>query len=329
MADELLYVCPRCRGSLLLEKENVIRCVSCSLDFPIHSGIPDFRIQRDDDEGETERVKRLLDSYHRASFLELVELNLNPQAPDDLKELDVEYERRNVERGRERAFVISKLGFPVEGGELFLDLGCGTGGALAAFSPFFSRVVGVDISLPDLILARKLLDELSIDNAVLICASAEALPFPDDLFDLINATDVIEHIRDQKAFLREGYRVLRPGGAFCFNSPNRFNVFGPEPQVNLWWIGFLPRKLMKGYVKFRKGIEYSGIKLLSYREVKRMVDEVADSYEIKGAVIAPSSCPNSLKRRIAGKIGPAVEIANLFLKPLIPGYQIAVFKEGG
>ena len=82
---------------------------------------------------------------------------------------------------------------------------------------------------------------------------------------------VVEHVSRQKLFLREGYRVLQPGGCFCFNAPNRFNIFGPEPHVNLWGVGFMPRRWMPAYVRLFKGMDYTDKRLPSYRELRRML----------------------------------------------------------
>jgi len=47
-----------------------------------------------------------------------------------------------------------------------------------------------------------------------------ALPFRDEVFDLVTANMVIEHIDDAPKFLADILRVLRPGGRFVFHTPN-------------------------------------------------------------------------------------------------------------
>ena len=51
-------------------------------------------------------------------------------------------------------------------------------------------------------------------------ATAEALPFPANSFDLVTANMVVEHLADPAKAFREIFRVLAPGGAFLFHSPN-------------------------------------------------------------------------------------------------------------
>lgn len=74
----------------------------------------------------------------------------------------------------------------------------------------------------------------------------EKLPYPDNSFDLVTATEVIEHLEHYRETVREFYRVLKPGGVCILSTPNilniksrlRFltcgfwNLFGPLPVRN-------------------------------------------------------------------------------------------------
>jgi 2-polyprenyl-3-methyl-5-hydroxy-6-metoxy-1,4-benzoquinol methylase len=105
-----------------------------------------------------------------------------------------------------------------------LDLGAGEG--------YFSRMAG-----------EYLRDTAGIDPAITLSAcdavpeqfryrgircdpvgNSGRLPYADEAFDLVCSLEVIEHVEDQFAFLREAHRVLRSGGTFIASTPNVLNM---------------------------------------------------------------------------------------------------------
>jgi SAM-dependent methyltransferase len=153
----------------------------------------------------------------------------------------------------------------------FLEIGCGTGGFLVAAADMFLTVVGLDISLPRLILAKKQLEETR-RQAILISASAEFLPFSDESFHLVVGSDVIEHVENPAQVMRETYRVLESGGAIFLATPNRWSLT-PEPHVNVWGVGFLPKAWRERYVALVRNLPYRNISLLNWFELRRLLGQ--------------------------------------------------------
>jgi SAM-dependent methyltransferase len=101
----------------------------------------------------------------------------------------------------------------------FLDAGCGDGRYLAALaSDLPERVAGVDISERILETAR------TRTSAELKQANLESLPFGDGEFDVVLCSQVIEHVLDAPAAVRELARVLCSGGCLILSTDNERNV---------------------------------------------------------------------------------------------------------
>lgn len=90
-----------------------------------------------------------------------------------------------------------------------LDLGCGRVPFYAAYRGHVEDNVCVD--WPGSPHATLHVDQF--------CDLSQPLPFPDDAFDTLLSSDVIEHLPDAPLAFREMSRVLRPGGTLLLNSP--------------------------------------------------------------------------------------------------------------
>lgn len=96
-------------------------------------------------------------------------------------------------------------------GGRILEIGAGPGNKTSDFLSGWVELVGVDIS-----------EELRQNGALAArCLSdAARLPFRDGSFDGCVSNYVLEHLRQPEKHLREVARVLRPGGVYCFRTPN-------------------------------------------------------------------------------------------------------------
>jgi SAM-dependent methyltransferase len=113
---------------------------------------------------------------------------------------------------RRRAFLIGE----VNRGERALDLGCGEGDFTALLADAGAHVVGSDIA--DAAIERARMKHPGLDFR--LAPIDGPLPDEDNAFDLVWASEVIEHVADTARWLSEVRRVLRPGGRLLLTTPS-------------------------------------------------------------------------------------------------------------
>ncbi len=108
-----------------------------------------------------------------------------------------------------------------------LDLGCGFGRHAYEAMRRGARVVATDMALPELQAVRATAaamlgaGELPADSvAEAVSGDAQLLPFADGSFDGVIASEVLEHVPDDRAAIAELARVLRPGGVLAVTVPS-------------------------------------------------------------------------------------------------------------
>lgn len=96
-----------------------------------------------------------------------------------------------------------------------LDLACGLGGYIPPLQASGARVVALDFTVPH-----------QVESFPFVIADALGVPFPDDCFDLVICTNLIEHVPDPAELLREIYRVLKPRGVVYLSYPPYYSPKG-------------------------------------------------------------------------------------------------------
>ncbi|UOQ52741.1 class I SAM-dependent methyltransferase [Hymenobacter cellulosivorans] len=108
-----------------------------------------------------------------------------------------------------------------------LEIGCSGGPLLQRLSNTgYTNLTGIDVSEAGVAVAR----ERGLTNVS--CMDGAHLDFSSDSFDLIIASDVLEHIADEAQALREWTRVLRPGGQLLVFVPAFPFMWGKHDIIN-------------------------------------------------------------------------------------------------
>jgi SAM-dependent methyltransferase len=116
--------------------------------------------------------------------------------------------------------------FDLRAGDLLLDLGCGFGRHTYEALVRGADVVSCDMALPELEAIRNtapiLVDDGLFDGSLLhaqVQGDGTRLPYPDETFDKIIASEVLEHVPDDQAAYDEFMRILKPGGTIAVTVP--------------------------------------------------------------------------------------------------------------
>lgn len=127
-----------------------------------------------------------------------------------------------------------------------LDIGCGIGTYVDKFRSLGAHAFGVDVD------AERLAEAHHTKRLQLLAVSvSEALPFPDNYFDVVVLHEVIEHVADDCQTIREAHRVTRRNGRVIVFAPNRLYPFETHGAFfgqryvfgNIPFIGWLPDSL--------------------------------------------------------------------------------------
>lgn len=102
-----------------------------------------------------------------------------------------------------------------------------------------NRIVGADID-------PIVLENEELDEAVVV-DSGGRLPFENNRFDLVYSDFVLEHVEFPERFCAEVFRVLKPGGAFLFRTPNINHYVALGSKV-------LPHRLHKAFANNMRGL---------------------------------------------------------------------------
>ena len=218
------FICPMCRRDgfdiQIVEQadseviQGQLACSSCNRIYPIVDGIP--YLVSDDIRG----CYNLTATLHQSERSDSVE-SAQSQMETEVKVANIRfhdkiaqtYEKdahtlRIFQEGKgsqERIKEIVKLLRSKTSGNLFLDVGCGSGNVLKFASECFEQTIGLDISVEMLKISRG----RSLDVAI---ADAYKMPIKNEIVDAISGFSFLHHLYNPATFFQEAYRVLKNGG---------------------------------------------------------------------------------------------------------------------
>lgn len=162
-------------------------------------------------------------SSGNARFFDALGKHLSSLQLDPCLQMYFEFAITCNERGRQVANLLRR--YVDLGGKHYLDVGCAYAGFLVAFAEQGAEVIGIDNDELLLNLARYNLLDNSVDAPLLMLDATRLEDESEFLssFDLITCNNVIEHVDDPAALVRNIGCTLRRDGLAYFEIPNRNN----------------------------------------------------------------------------------------------------------
>jgi 2-polyprenyl-6-hydroxyphenyl methylase/3-demethylubiquinone-9 3-methyltransferase len=177
-----------------------------------------------------------------------------------------------------------------------LDVGCGGGILAEEFAAMGFRVTGIDPSEPSLATARGHAKARGLEIEYRQ-GTGESISFSDGAFPVVYCCDVLEHVRELPAVIREIYRVTKPGGVFFFDTLNR-TLVSKLVAIKIWqeWksTAFMPPRLHEWRMFIRP------------EELKRLLAQAGFEWKEFRGTSPNVSIPRMislLRKRAKGEIG--------------------------
>ena len=135
-----------------------------------------------------------------------------------------------------------------------LDVGCGAGTFLEAAGRAGWKAIGVEVS-------RTASEHIRQRGFEVFCGELQQANYPHDHFDVVIASEVLEHVPDPRTMIEEIARVLRPGGLLWATTPHgrgisarllgsKWSIVCPPEHLQLFSVASMKKLL--GSAGFRK-----------------------------------------------------------------------------
>ena len=98
------------------------------------------------------------------------------------------------------------------------------------------------------IISQKILRDNDLTINTIVNAHGENLPFPDNSFDIVYSTNVLEHVKNPQKVIQEAIRVCKRGGIIQIVAPNYGSFF--DGHYACFYIPYQPKWLWKFWLKY-------------------------------------------------------------------------------
>jgi ubiquinone/menaquinone biosynthesis C-methylase UbiE len=193
-----------------------------------------------------------------------------------------------------------------------LEVGCGEGYGTKMISSNVKKIVGLDVDSDLIVYAT---EKYSSENCIYQYYDGKKIPFDNNTFDAAISFQVIEHIEDDRNYVSEVNRVLKPSGIFILTTPNRltrlkdgqkpYNKFhireySPQQLEHLLTIGF--NKVMVLGIQARKEIRER-----EFRRIAKIQRKISlDPLNIRALI--PEEVKNMIGQMLSKKDDKAKEV---------------------
>ena len=191
-----ILACPDCRSDLDYDSSLKLVCSECSLEYKVIDGIP---ILLPSIIGNDQVLaNRSFSPEYRAILKEETQLKMDKYGQADMDLIDGPSEKK----------------------EKFLEIGCGRGRVCNNYSALkrFKIVVGLDLSIDALVLAKKISDENNL-NSYFVCGDIENPPFKSNSFDLVFGGGSFEHFKNTKKGITSLRYIVEEKGEVVLTVP--------------------------------------------------------------------------------------------------------------
>jgi len=136
-----------------------------------------------------------------------------------------------------------------------LEVGCGEGYGTSMLSKKAKKIIGIDVD-------KKIIEHASKKYGTEKCRfevyDGKKIPYKNNVFDAVVSFQVIEHVKDDKNYVSEIWRVLRKNGIFLITTPNRTHRLKPGQKP---WNRFHIREYYPEELENLLKNKFSGVKI--------------------------------------------------------------------